>query len=274
MAQQIGRARGRPRSFHDTAQNTLIQSLDRAMDVLKVVARGGGLSLTEIAEASGQSASTAYRILITLEKHRIVQFDEAAQLWHVGIEAFRIGSHFLGRTSIVEQSRPVMQRIMAETGETANLAIIDRGEVIFVSQVETHEPIRAFFRPGTRGPVHASGIGKALLAYLPGAQAENVLKKRSLDAFTDKTIVSREALSAELEMIRARGFAIDDEERTQGMRCIAAPIFNQFGEAVAGVSLSGPAFRVTPGRDDEHGSVVRKAAEDITRAIGGIPPRR
>ncbi|WP_265518290.1 HTH-type transcriptional regulator BhcR [Nitratireductor luteus] len=273
MPQKTGRARGRPRSFHDTSENTLIQSLDRAMEVLKVVARGGGLSLTEIADVSGQSASTAYRILITLQKHRIVEFDEPAQIWHVGIEAFRIGSHFLGRTSIVEQSRPVMQHIMAETGETANLAIIDRGEVIFVSQVETHEPIRAFFRPGTRGPVHASGIGKALLAYLPRAQAESILKKGPLSAYTGKTIVSRETLAAEMVRIRAHGFAVDDEERTQGMRCIAAPIFNQFGEAVAGVSLSGPAFRITPGRDTEYGAVVRKAAEDITRAIGGIPPR-
>ncbi|WP_048647399.1 HTH-type transcriptional regulator BhcR [Nitratireductor soli] len=273
MAPQVGRARGRPRSFHNTAQNSLIQSLDRAMDVLKVVAGGSGLSLTEIADRSGQSASTAYRILITLEKHRVVQFDEPAQLWHVGLEAFRIGSSFLGRTSIVEQSRPVMQRIMAETGETANLAIIDRGEVIFVSQVETHEPIRAFFRPGTRGPVHASGIGKALLAFLPEIQAQTILKQGAQDAYTDKTIVSGEALAAEMATIRTRGWAIDDEERTPGMRCIAAPIFNQFGEAVAGVSLSGPAFRITPKRDADYGVLVRKAADEITRAIGGMPPR-
>lgn len=273
MAPQIGRARGRPRSFHNTAQNSLIQSLDRAMDVLKVVAGGSGLSLTEIADRSDQSASTAYRILITLEKHRVVQFDEPAQLWHVGLEAFRIGSSFLGRTSIVEQSRPVMQRIMTETGETANLAIIDRGEVIFVSQVETHEPIRAFFRPGTRGPVHASGIGKALLAFLPESQAQTILKQGAQDAYTDKTIVSGEALAAEMATIRARGWAIDDEERTPGMRCIAAPIFNQFGEAVAGVSLSGPAFRITPERDAHYGVLVRKAADEITRAIGGMPPR-
>ncbi|WP_274426479.1 HTH-type transcriptional regulator BhcR [Chelativorans sp. YIM 93263] len=271
--QKIGRARGRPRSFHNTAENTLIQSLDRAMDVLKVVADANGLSLTEIAQASGQAASTAYRILITLEKHGIVQFDEPAQLWHVGLEAFRIGSSFLGRTRIVEQSRPVMQRIMTATGETANLAIIDQGEVIFVSQVETHEPIRAFFRPGTRGPVHASGIGKALLAFLPQPQIEALLMRAPLDAFTKKTIVLPSALIAEIETIRARGWSIDDEEGTLGMRCIAAPIFNQLGEAVAGVSLSGPAFRVTPERDAEYGALVRSAAEEITAAIGGTAPR-
>jgi IclR family acetate operon transcriptional repressor len=161
------RHRGRPKAFNDKSQDAIIQSLDRAMEVLKTVASGAGMSLTHIAEAGGQSAPTCYRILTTLKKHRIVEFDETSQLWHIGLEGFRIGMNFVGRTRIAEQSRPVMQRIMSETGETANLAILDRGEVTFISQVETHEPIRAFFRPGTRGPCHASGIGKAIMAFLP-----------------------------------------------------------------------------------------------------------
>ena len=272
MAPKVGRARGRPRSFNDTSQSTLIQSLDRAMGVLKIVASGSGMSLTEIAEASGQSASTAYRILITLQKRRIVEFDETRQLWHVGLEAFRIGSAFLGRTSIVEQSRPVMQRIMTTTGETANLAIVDGSDVVFVSQVETHDPIRAFFPPGTRGPAHASGIGKALLACFPQDQVEDILD-HEMTAFTDKTITDKDALLAELARIRERGWAIDDGERTQGMRCIAAPIFNPFGEAVAGVSLSGPSIRVTPDHDEEFGAFIKQAALEITRAIGGRAPR-
>jgi IclR family acetate operon transcriptional repressor len=275
MQAEIGRARGRPRSFNDTSKSTQIQSLDRAIEVLKVVAGGSGMSLTEIAKASGQSASTAYRILITLEKHRIVEFVEAAQLWHVGLEAFRIGSSFLGRTRIIEQSRPVMQRVMTVTGETANLAIVDRGEVIFVSQVETHEPIRAFFRPGTRGPIHASGIGKALLAFFPEAETASILRRRKRGTFTARTIVAEADLLKELEQIRERGWAVDDEERTMGMRCVAAPIFDQFGEAVAGISLSGPSVRVTPERDAEYGALVRKAADEITGSIGGrTPPRR
>ncbi|WP_157019661.1 HTH-type transcriptional regulator BhcR [Mesorhizobium xinjiangense] len=272
MDRNNARARGRPRSFHNTAESTYIQSLDRAMEVLKVAAAGNGMSLTEIAEASSQSPSTAYRILITLQKHGMVEFDEAGQLWHVGLEAFRIGSTFLGRTRIVERSRAVMQRIMAETGETANLAIVDGGEVIFVSQVETHEPIRAFFRPGTRGPIHASGIGKALLAYFAPARIDQTLGERPFDRYTESTIVDRQALIDELRRIRQRGWAIDNEERTPGMRCIAAPIFNQFGEAIAGISLSGPAVRVTPARDAQFGRLVAAAAEEVTSSIGGVAP--
>ncbi len=264
-----GRARGRPRAFNTKTGDNLVQSLDRALVVLKTVAAGGGLSLTEIAEQAGQSPSTAYRLLLTLQKHDMVEFDEQAQLWHTGIEAFRIGSSFLGRTRLVEQARPVMQRLMTTTGETANLAIIDREEVVFISQVETHEPIRAFFRPGTRGPVHASGIGKALLAFLPDGKAAALIDGRPLDAFTPGTITDPDLLRKELRLTRERGWSVDDEERTLGMRCIASPIFDQFGEAIAGVSLSGPTVRVGRHRDAEFGELVSAAAADITRAIGG-----
>ncbi|MXN66523.1 helix-turn-helix domain-containing protein [Stappia sp. GBMRC 2046] len=265
------RTRGRPKAFHDKSQGAIIQSLDRALDVLKIVASGSGMSLTEIARAGDQSQATCYRILTTLSKHRIVEFDETSQLWHIGLEAFRIGMSFLGRTRLAERSRPVMQRIMNETGETANLAILDRSEVIFVSQIETHEPIRAFFRPGTRGPGHASGIGKAILAFLPEEQVRKLMAE-DLPRFTDTTITAREDFMAELAEIRSRGFAVDNEERTEGMRCIAAPVFNAYGEAVAGVSLSGPSVRVRPGRDLEFGALIRRAADEITRSTGGILP--
>lgn len=273
MDNRIKRSRGRPRAFNRAQQGGSVQSLDRAIAILKRVAEADGLSLSEIAAAMEQAPSTVYRVLITLQKHGIVEFDEKNQLWFVGLEAFRIGSTFLGRTSMVEQSRPVMQALMAQTGETANLAILDGGEVIFVSQVETHEPIRAFFRPGTRGPAHASGIGKALLAFLPQRRVDHIVRDKGLARFTERTIAEPGRLVEELEQTRARGWAVDDEERTVGMRCIAAPIFNAFGEAVAGVSISGPSVRVSQENDARHGELVRKAAATITAAVGGRPPK-
>ncbi len=107
-----------------------------------------------------------------------------------------------------------MRELMAETGETANLAIADGAEVVFLSQVETHEPIRAFFRLGARGPIHASGIGKALLAYAPPERIERLLRAAPLQAFTPRTLTDPAALRDELAAIRAQGWAIDDEERT------------------------------------------------------------
>jgi IclR family acetate operon transcriptional repressor len=272
MASMLKRTRGRPRAFRANPEQTTIQSLDRAVQILKVLADGEGMSLTELAEASGQAPATVYRVLSTFEAHGIVEVQPASQLWFVGQEAFRIGSAFLGRTSLIEQARGVMHALMAATGETANLAIADGGQVIFISQVETHEPIRAFFRPGTRGPIHASGIGKALLAYHSPEAVARIVRDQGLAAFTPRTITDPERLGAELARIRAQGWAVDDEERTEGMRCIAAPIFNEFREAVAGVSISGPMVRMARSEMGELGARVRAAADRITRAIGGTPP--
>ena len=164
MSDQPKRGRGRPRAFHDKTEQNTIQSLDRAMTVLQALAGFEGISLTQLAENTDQSPATAYRVLTTLKTRGIVEIDQQRQTWHVGAGAFRIGSAFLRRTNLVERARPVMQRLMEVTGETANLGIENARHVLFVSQVETHASIRAFFPPGTQSPMHASGIGKALLA--------------------------------------------------------------------------------------------------------------
>jgi len=273
MSEIEARKRGRPRSFHEDSQGKIVQSLDKALQVLKTVAAGPGLSLTEVSETSGVPAPTAYRALITMQKHGIVAFDEATQLWRIGVEAFRVGSSFLSNTSIVEQARPVMQALMQETGETANLGIISGAEVVFLSQVETHEPIRAFFRPGTHGSIHSSGIGKVLFSFQPRLQAEQLLQQMELERFTPNTLCSPEDMLQMRSQTLSLGFAIDDEERTLGMLCIAAPIFNSFGEAVAGLSVSGPTVRMKAVPVQAMGERVCAAADLVTRNAGGNRPK-
>lgn len=199
-------------------------------------------------------------------------FDEDTQTWSIGVETFRIGSAFLRRTNYLEAGRPVMRRLMEASGETSNMAIQDGADVVFVSQVETHKPIRAFFRPGTRGPMHASGIGKALLAENTAAEVEHMVGEHGLPAFTATTLSGIETLQADLVCTRARGWAVDDEESTVGMRCLAAPMFNEYREAVVGISVSGPVTRLSNARLAELGPVVRQAADEITDMIGGRPP--
>jgi len=263
------RKRGRPRAFHDQTDSKIVQSLDKAIGVLKVVSDGSGLSLSEVADSSGIPAPTVYRALITMQKHGVVEFDETTQLWRVGVEAFRIGSSFLSNTGISQQARPVMNRLMQDTGETANLGTISGGEVVFLSQVETHQPIRAFFRPGTHGSIHASGIGKALFSFQDAEQAADMARQIRFDRFTDKTIADIDQLMAMRDASLRNGYAVDDEERTPGMRCVAAPIFNSFGEAVASVSVSGPTVRIDGQTVPIYGARVRQAADAITRNIGG-----
>lgn len=272
MAVQMKRPRGRPRLLDGPKEGETVQSLDRSIALLTLIAQEAGLTLTQAANAAGLAPSTAHRILTTLQRHGLVEFEEGAQHWHIGVEAFRIGSSFLRRRKIVDRSRPVMQDLVQACGETANLAVADEDAVVFASQVETHAPIRAFFRPGTRSPFHASGVGKAMLAHRPREAVRALVDRVGLERFTSRTLTTLDGLVADLDRIRDRGFSIDDEERNEGMRCVAAPIFNEFGEPVAAVSLSGPAMRMTPDAVDRLGPVVAAAAGRITQAIAGTPP--
>lgn len=265
------KARGRPRDWHDkTAQNT-IKSLDRAMEVFEYLSLSQGKPLTTLATDLGQSPATVYRILVTLEGRGLVEFDGTDQVWHVGPQAFIIGARFLRRTSLVERARPLLRALMETSGETANLGIEQNGNVLFVSQVETHASIRAFFPPGTLSRLHASGIGKALLSRMDKSRIDRFLSAGPLERFTPFTLTSRDQLMADLERTRLRGYAIDGEERNLGMRCIAAPVFDFHGEAIAGVSVSGPTSRVGPDQISALSQAVVEAAHALTAAIGGDP---
>ncbi|OOY24117.1 IclR family transcriptional regulator [Thioclava sediminum] len=260
------RRKGRPKGFNtDPAQGTIL-ALDRALDVLDLLARHGGLSLSAIARELDQSPATMHRVLATLHARDFVEPE--AQDWHIGPAAFRIGSAFLRRTNVFERARPLMQDLMRATGETSNLGVERAGQVLFTGQVETHDPIRAFFPPGTVAPLHASGIGKALLSTYAPDRLDQLLADYDFAQFNDRTIGDAEALRAELERITAQGYAVDDEERTLGMRCIAAPIFDAHGDAVAGISVSGPVQRIPDSRLPVLGHAVAQAAKAISHRIG------
>ena len=266
--------RGRPRGWVDKTEQNTIKSLDRAMEVFERLSQRTGRTLTGLAGELGQSPATVYRILITLERRGLTEFDHSAQLWHIGAKAFIIGSGFLRRTSLAERARPMLRRLMEETGETANLGVARSGSVLFVSQVETHASIRAFFPPGTMSAMHASGIGKALLAEMPADRLEEFLKGEALEGFTPLTLATPEALRADLAAIRQRGYSVDNEEKNTGMRCIAAPVFDLHGEAVAGISVSGPSARMGPENTEALAGAVMEAAAGLTASLGGATPPR
>ncbi len=267
------RPRGRPRAFHDKTEQNTVQSLDRALGILRVLSDSSGLTLTELAQAADQSPATVYRVLSTFQSHGMVELEAEGQRWHVGAGAFRVGSAFLRRTKLAERARGAMQTLMRASGETANLGVEEKDEVLFLTQVETHEAIRAFFPPGTRSPMHVSGIGKALLAYYPVARVARIMAQ-GLPGFTSASLTDGITLENDLIDTRARGYAIDNEERTEGMRCIAAPIFNAHGEPVAGLSISGPVFRLSLERAKDMGELVRTAAAGVTEATGGRVPHQ
>ena len=272
---------GRPRltklhaTDHDSGpqQSGSVQALDRGLVLLGIIAQADGLSLTSIAQRAGIAASTAHRILATLKASGFVQCDDARGGYLIGVKAFKIGSAFLRNRKLVDVGRSIMRDLMQESGETTNLGIENDGYVVFVSQLESHHPIRAFHRPGASGALHASSLGKAILAALPDKAVTQILHRVGMMKFTDRTIVDPQALLVELAQVRKRGWAIDDQERSDGMRCLGAPVFNEHGEVIGALSVSGPTVRVTEERLGELGPMVKRAAADLTERIGGAAPK-
>ncbi|MFT4013247.1 MAG: IclR family transcriptional regulator [Paracoccus sp. (in: a-proteobacteria)] len=266
------RKRGRPRGRRDEVEdNGGVRALDRALDVLDVIASGGGLTLTEIAQRLELAPSTVHRVLVTLSARGMAETEGTGQTWHVGATAFRLGSAFMRRSGLVERARPVLRRLMEMTGETANLGIPNGPAVLFLSQAETHETIRAFFPPGTRSPLHASGIGKAVLAHVRPEDLRRMIRGLRLERFTPATLTEPDLLVQDLARIRARGYALDNEERTEGMRCIAAPIFDQSGEVAAGISVSGPTHRMKDARIEAIAQAVVAAGRELSFGMSPMP---
>lgn len=269
----IIRKRGRPPGPNSRAGEGKNQSLSRALNLLQRLAETpSGLSLTDLSYQLGIPTATVHRMLSTFEEQDFVEQDVEQGLWFIGLKSFTVGNAFLNRRDFVASARSHMHGLVEQCGETANLGVIDDGEAVFISQVESPEVMRMIVRLGSRSPIHASGVGKALLAYLPEQRLARVLQQRGITRYTEKTIDTPAQLRRELEQIRQLGYALDDEEHAIGLRCVASAIFDQNGQALAAISLSGPKARVTDARLDELGIAVRQTADEITHALGGHRP--
>jgi IclR family transcriptional regulator, acetate operon repressor len=248
-----------------------VQSLSRALHLLNVVAASDqGLSLSETARAASLAVSTAHRLLTTLQQDKFVRFDTERSVWVIGVQAFIVGNAFPRARDLIAMARPLMRQLMEKSGETVNLAVEDQGFAVYVAQVECRKLMRAISRPGGRAPMHASGVGKALLAAMPAADVEAIIALRGLAKETDKTIDTPAKLRGELDAIRARGYAIDDEENGVGLRCAAAAIYGEHGDAIAALSLSGPAARISNAAIASMGEAVKDSAQRITAQFGGV----
>jgi IclR family acetate operon transcriptional repressor len=250
-----------------------VQSLSRALWLMNALADcPQGLSLSEVAHRVQLPTSTAHRLLTTLQNERYVRFDSERSAWLIGVQAFQVGSTFVRSRDLVAMARPYMRRLMEESGETVNLAINDRMEVVYLAQVECHKMMRAIAGPGGRARMHCSGVGKALLAYANDVELNDVIENQGLTRETPKTLADPEALKADLKKIRECGYAVDDEENAIGLRCVASLIFDEHGEPLAGLSVSGPMARMTDARLPVLGSAVTQIAAEITGELGGTLP--
>lgn len=250
-----------------------VQSLERALSLLELLAANPeGSRLTALARQAELAPSTAHRLLTTLERRGFAQFDAPSSHWFIGRKAFVVGIAFTRWQSLIAAAMPFLRRLRDLTRETANLGILEEGEVITVAQVESREIIRAIAPPGGRTPVLSSGMGKAIIATWPDEAIEAFVARHGLQPKTRHSLRSLDQLRAEIAQIREQGFALDNEEFTYGMRCVAAVIWDPLGEPVGGLSISALANRLPPHEMAGIGRKVAQLADQLSLVIGGKPP--
>ncbi|MGY5808951.1 IclR family transcriptional regulator [Rhizobium sp. LEGMi198b] len=262
--------RGRPRLQKVGALKAGRTMADRAIDVLEAVSRHGPVSLRDLTTQLRIPASTAHRFLLLLEARGFVSMDPLSQRWEIDVRAFQVGNSYLRRTGLAEIARFYLAEIGMKSGETANLSVRHAGSMVVIAQVESHNPLRAFFRLGSQIPVHCSAAGKAVLSYLPPGTIEGLFDKRGLLKLTDRTVTSLPQLHRQLEEVRSRGWALDDEEQVMGMRCVAAPVWDRADTPVAALSLSGPTSRFDTAAVDSLSTLVKETAQALSNALRGL----
>lgn len=249
-----------------------VRAITRAISVMRALSESPeGLSLSETAAQAGLAASTAHRILTTLESERFVRFDSATGCWHVGVAAFTVGAAFARTRDVIVMARPYMRRLMESTGETANIFLESGGEIVCMGQVESRHAMRALTRVGGRVKMHWSAGGKAMLANMRPEHVRLILDEHGLPGATSKTLTDAGALATELEKVRDAGVAVDDEEHAEGLRCVACAVLNESGAPVAAISVSGPKSRISDERLGQLRDAVKRIVGEVTREYGGRP---
>jgi len=240
-----------------------VRSLERAFELLEHLADGGGeLALSELTERSGLPMPTIYRLLQTLAAQGYVR-QQPSKRYALGPRLIRLGdgaNRLLGTWA-----RPILARLVDQVGETANMAILEADEVVYVAQVPSRHSMRMFTEVGRRVQPHCTGVGKALLAQLPPDQARAILGRTNLVAHTPRTLTDLDSLVAAMVVIREQGYALDDEEQELGVRCVAVPIPGS--PTSAAISVSGPSGRMTPETIAEIVPVMHEASARFTAAL-------
>lgn len=246
-----------------------VQSVDRAISIMEILARRGEAGVTELATEIDVHKSTAFRLLGALESRGLVEQTEDRGKYRLGFGIVRLAGSVAARMDITRQSRPVCQRLAEEIGETVNIAVLRSTYAVNLDQVRGPSAVTAHNWVGQLTPLHATSSGKVLLAHLDAARRAELLRSCGLPAFTPRTITSTETLESELARVRERGYAVTLEELEVGLNAMAAPIRSFHGEVVAAVSASGPAYRLSEERIHELAPVLLAGAAEISHHLGG-----
>lgn len=250
-------------------EKDMVQSVERSLSILEVLSDySEGLGVTDISEKVGLHKSTVYRLLSTLMHRDYVTQDEETNKYRITFKLYELGSKKLRKMDILSASKLYSKKLMESVNEVVHIVVREGNRIVYIDKVEADNTIRMASSIGKRSPMYCTSVGKAILAYLPVEEVEEVWNNSRIERYTLNTKTRLEDLKKELEIVREKGYAIDNEENEPGVRCVGAPIFNRFGEIEGAISVSGPTIRMTDEKIDAIALEVLKYAGLISKELG------
>lgn len=251
----------------------LIQTIERVSMILEVLAKSSkGISLGEIAAKVELPKGTTHRLLSSLMYFDFVRQNSETRNYSLGFKFVELGNILLDQIDLRKEAEPFLHDLSQRTKETVYLVVLDQTEVIYIEKIESDDPslvLRTMSKVGQRNAANSCAVGKALLAHLSEEELDEIIQAMPFVQKTENTITDSLQLKDHLKGVRMRGYAIDDEESERGIRCVAAPIRNERGRAIAAISVSGPAIRLTRERiQDTLKDQVMETALKISRKLG------
>ncbi len=222
-----------------------IRSVAKALMILDLLTENPhGLSLSAISRKLNMAKSTTHGILSTMRDFGYIEQSPFNGYYKLGMRLFEAGNVIANNMDVRRIAIPYIQKLVDEVHETVHLAVLDKGEVLYIDKQECIRSFRIISQVGSRLPAHCTGVGKALLAYLPAEEVKRIIATKGLQRYTKHTITDPVKLEAELESIRKQGYALDNQEIMESLQCVAAPIRNYDGKVCAAISVSGVSSRI------------------------------
>jgi DNA-binding IclR family transcriptional regulator len=268
MSNELRTTKGR--GARDSESSGGVQSVDRAVSVLEILAREGSAGVSEVAAEIGVHKSTAFRLLAALEERDLVEQNAERGKYQLGFGVLRLASAIPARLDLVRQAGPVLDELAQRLDETINLAVVRENYSVHVQQALGSAAVASQNWVGQLTPLHATSSGKILLAYMGEEQVELLLDAAGLKSFTEHTVTSRKVLRSQLAQVREAGFATTYEELETGLNAAAVPVRDHSGAVVAALAASGPAYRFDKARIDAVTADLKEAGERVSQRMGWL----
>lgn len=246
--------------------HNLVQAVLKALEIMEAMCRSQYSGVRDLSEKVGLNRSTVNRLVSTLEEAGYVEQEKERGKYRATLKIFELGNKVIRHLDIHEQAYPIMQKLSEETKETINLSFLDGNDVIFILQIDSPQMLKSAAPLGGRAPVYSNACGKAMLAFLP--EVKNALLPEEFNLYTPNTIRNAEELEIELTRIRAKGYAVDNEEWCLNTKALAAPVWNCQGKVIAALAIIGPTVRMTSRRINELAPILVKKAKELSAKMG------